>query len=105
MAWEDGKALTLEAAVSLALEGATPGPTANDAPGLAKHSYKPGSNLTRRELEVLRLVAVGLTNADIAQHLSLSVLTVQTHLHSIFSKIDIKSRAAAVRYVFEHNLG
>ena len=38
-------------------------------------------------------------------HLTLSVLTVQTHLHSIFSKINVKTRAAAVRFVFEHNLG
>jgi DNA-binding CsgD family transcriptional regulator len=60
--------------------------------------------LTPREIEVLRLVAVGLTNPEIAEHLSLSIHTVQSHLRSVFSKINVKTRTAAVHYVFEHNL-
>ncbi len=52
----------------------------------------------------MRLVSVGLTNPEIAQHLTLSIFTVQTHLRTIFSKINVKTRVAAVRYLFEHNI-
>jgi DNA-binding NarL/FixJ family response regulator len=54
---------------------------------------------------VLRLVSVRLTNPAIAEHLSLSIYTVQTHLRSIFSTINVSTRSAAVRYAFEHSLG
>jgi predicted ATPase/DNA-binding NarL/FixJ family response regulator len=53
-------------------------------------------DLTRREIEVLGLVARGLTNAGIAETLSLSKYTVSTHLHSINSKLGVSSRTAAV---------
>lgn len=52
--------------------------------------------LTEREKEVLRLLAQGLTNKDIAQTMVLSVRTVETHLRSIFAKIDVHSRTEAV---------
>ncbi len=52
--------------------------------------------LSARELEVLRLVAEGLTNRDIAARLSLSDRTVQHHLENIFSKLGVSTRAAAV---------
>lgn len=54
-------------------------------------------DLTRREVEVLRLVAVGLSNTDIAGSLYLSEGTVKRHLSHIFDKLDVKSRTAAVR--------
>ena len=53
--------------------------------------------LTERELEVLKLVAQGLTNAEIAKRLVLSPLTVNAHLRSIFNKLDVTSRTAAAR--------
>ena len=55
------------------------------------------SGLTAREVEVLRLVGQGLSNADIADQLVLSRRTVHAHLRSIFEKLGVSSRTAAVR--------
>ena len=52
--------------------------------------------LTERELEVLKLAAKGITNREIAQELSLSARTVQAHLSTIFSKMQVSSRTEAV---------
>lgn len=62
------------------------------------------AGLTAREVEVLRLVAAGLTNSDVAARLYLSVKTVSRHLSNIFHKIDVSSRAAATAFAFEHGL-
>ena len=60
--------------------------------------------LTGRELQVLRLVAAGMTNRAIAGELFLSERTVARHLSNIFSKLDVSSRAAATAYAFQHGL-
>jgi DNA-binding NarL/FixJ family response regulator len=60
--------------------------------------------LTARELEVLRLVAAGSTNREIASRLYLSEHTVARHLQNIFVKIGVSSRTAAGAYAFEHDL-
>jgi len=60
--------------------------------------------LTGREVEVLRLVAAGRTNAQIAGTLFLSEKTVARHLSNIFGKIDVSSRTAAAAYAIEHEL-
>lgn len=60
--------------------------------------------LTARELEVLQLVAEGLTDADVAARLEISRRTVSNHLRSIFLKINVSSRTAATRYAAEHEL-
>jgi DNA-binding NarL/FixJ family response regulator len=60
--------------------------------------------LTEREIEVLRYVAQGLTDAQVAEHLIISPRTVHSHLNSIYSKLGISSRSAATRYAIEHNL-
>jgi ATP/maltotriose-dependent transcriptional regulator MalT len=62
------------------------------------------SNLTPRELEVLRLVASGLTDAQVAEKLVVSVRTVDAHLQSIYSKLDVQSRTAAVTEARARNL-
>jgi DNA-binding NarL/FixJ family response regulator len=53
---------------------------------------------------VLRLVAQGMTSAQIAEQLTVSVLTVNTHVRSIYSKLGVTSRSAATRYAMEHHL-
>ncbi len=59
--------------------------------------------LTDREVEVLRLVAQGLTNAQVAEQLLISPRTVDAHLRSIYSKLNIPSRHAALHYAHEHH--
>jgi DNA-binding CsgD family transcriptional regulator len=62
------------------------------------------SNLTEREVEVLRLVAQGLTNAQVAERLVISSRTVNAHLNAIYRKLDVPSRAAATRFAVERGL-
>ncbi|HVS82142.1 MAG TPA: response regulator transcription factor [Pyrinomonadaceae bacterium] len=57
-----------------------------------------GNNLSERESEVLRLVAWGYTNKEVAAYLSLSVKTIETHKGNFMGKLDLKSRAEVVRY-------
>jgi DNA-binding NarL/FixJ family response regulator len=61
-------------------------------------------HLTPREIEVLRLIAAGLSNGEIAAALVVSGATVKTHVNRIFAKIGARDRAQAVRYAFEHGL-
>lgn len=60
--------------------------------------------LSAREVEVLRLVASGKSNQQIAQDLVLSERTVARHISNIFTKLDVASRTAAAAFAFEHNL-
>ena len=60
--------------------------------------------LSNRELEVLRLVAAGKTNREIAASLVISEHTVARHLQNIFAKLGLSSRAAATAFAFEHDL-
>ena len=60
--------------------------------------------LTAREVEVLRLVAEGLTDAQAADRLSLSPRTVGQHLRSVYNKLGVENRAAATRLAVERGL-
>jgi DNA-binding NarL/FixJ family response regulator len=71
---------------------------------LVPHEPARLSDLTERECEVLRLVARGLTNREIAGALVLSEHTVGRHLQNIFAKLNVSSRAAATAYAYEHHL-
>jgi predicted ATPase/DNA-binding CsgD family transcriptional regulator len=62
------------------------------------------NQLTKRELEILRLVAQGMSDAQVAERLVLSPRTVNAHLTSVYRKIDVNSRAAATRFAIEHGL-
>jgi PAS domain S-box-containing protein len=67
-------------------------------------SERTSQRLTDREHEVLGLLARGHSTDDIAQSLSISVATVRNHIQSILQKLQVRSRAAAVAYAFDHGL-
>ena len=90
-----GAVLTLARADALAARlPAAPAPPATALP----------AGLTAREAEVLRLVAAGLANAEIADQLSLSPRTVNAHLTTIYGKLGVTSRGAAIRFALDHDL-
>jgi DNA-binding NarL/FixJ family response regulator len=64
----------------------------------------PGHGLSARELEVLRLVASGQSNREIASALVISEHTVARHVQNIYTKLGLSSRAAATAFAFEHEL-
>jgi DNA-binding NarL/FixJ family response regulator len=61
-------------------------------------------SLTPREAEVLKLIAAGLSNAEIAETLVVTSATVKTHVNRIFYKVGARDRAQAVRYAYEHGI-
>jgi len=61
-------------------------------------------DLTARELEVLRLIAAGRSNADIAKELFVSAATVKTHINHLFAKTGVRDRSQAVRYAYQNGL-
>ena len=93
---------------AVAAEGLATLPTKISTKPLAPTSTRPLSlfpdQLTAREVEVLRLVAQGLSDIQIAERLVISPRTVNNHLTSIYSKIQVSSRSAATRYAMEHHL-
>jgi len=80
-----------------ALTGAAPAPVAEvDAAGALLARFP---SLTRREAEVLALIGDGLSNAEIARSLFVSVATVKTHINAIFAKLAVRDRAQAIALV------
>ncbi len=61
-------------------------------------------DLTPREAETLKLIAAGLSNAEIAKALVVSDATVKTHINRVFRKTGVRDRAQAVRYAYEHGI-
>ncbi len=88
----------------VAARGAVIVPVQSQATGSVKSSPTYPDGLTAREVEVLCLVAQGLTDAQIAEQLIISPRTVNTHLTAIYGKIQVSSRTAATRYAIEHHL-
>ena len=64
----------------------------------------PDEILSKEEIEILRLVALGLSNHEIAQRLSREPNTVRAYLYTIYSKINVSSRTAAAHYAAKHGL-
>jgi DNA-binding NarL/FixJ family response regulator len=82
--------------------GAAAPATGDPPPGAAPDELPDG--LTRREAEVLALIAAGLTNTEIAGRLVVSAATVKSHVNHIFAKAGVRDRAQAVVYAYEHGL-
>ena len=105
-AWIQGRAMTPEQALSAQGRSVLASPL--NAPAGADRPQIPSpaspDDLTEREVEVLRLVAGGLSNAQVAETLVISPRTVNAHLRSIYSKLNITSRHAATLYALEHQL-
>lgn len=92
-AWDHGRQFDLTQTIADALV-ATPSPARLDT----------GSPLTAREVEVLRLLATGRTDAEIAAALSISRRTVAAHVQHIYDKLDVSSRAEAAVWAARHSL-
>ena len=107
-AWDEGYSMNVEQLLEAPdLEGIqdtalAESHTTSIANAPSESSYD--QHLTLREREVLRLVAKGWTDAQIAQELVISRRTVNAHLTSIYRKIDVSSRSAATRYAIDRNL-
>lgn len=113
--WVEGRAMSPEQALNASdadplyiPESATAPSIAVPAPTTAPHpvavhaTYPAG--LTEREVEVLRSVSFGLTSNQVAEKLFISPLTVNVHLRSIYSKLGVNSRTAAVRFAVDNKL-
>jgi DNA-binding CsgD family transcriptional regulator len=105
-AWAQGRAMTLEQvlAAQAAVTMPTTAPAGPYAVLQARKAPTSPSGLTAREVEVLRLVAQGLKNEQVAKELVISPRTVDTHLTAIYGKLGVSSRSAATRYALEHHL-
>jgi DNA-binding NarL/FixJ family response regulator len=99
-AWREGRHMALEEALEYALEQST----APESVTVAEAPTAYPAGLSTREVEVLRLVAAGWTNAQIAEELFISSRTVNAHLGSIYGKLGFSSRSAATRFAVEHSL-
>ncbi len=98
VAWAEGHSMTWEQALAVR------GPVMISPTAPAKSPPPAPSGLTGREVEVLRLLAKGLTDAQIAEQLVISPRTVNTHLRAIYGKIQVSSRSAATRYALDQHL-
>jgi len=98
-AWAKGRQMSPEEAVEYALKQAT---TPQEEEQASSTSYP--ADLSAREVEVLRLVAKGMSNSEVARELFISSRTVSWHLNSVYRKLGLSSRAEATRFALEHSL-
>lgn len=100
--WAEGRTMTPEQ--TLAAQRRAPMPAEHTTAPPVKAAIPYPAGLSAREVEILRLVAQGLTDAQVAYQLVLSRYTVSTHLHSIYTKLGVNSRTAATRFAVERHL-
>src|SRR5262249_47210211 len=106
-AWAFGQAMSFEEAIVAAQERQINVGQRSDVAEPIRASADPAfypAGLSEREVEVLRLVAQGLTDAQVAERLIISPRTVQGHLRSIYGKLDVTTRTAATRFSIEHSM-
>jgi predicted ATPase/DNA-binding CsgD family transcriptional regulator len=104
-AWAEGRLMPPEQALAAQEQAMTP--SVLPARAAAVPPPQPPSapfGLTAREVEVLRLLTQGLSDAQIAEHLVISPRTVNHHTTSLYSKLGVSSRAAATRFAHEHHV-
>ncbi len=99
-AWAQGRALTPEQVLATQGEAKMPEPVSVAKPPVSSYP----NDLTPREVEVLRLVAAGSSNQEIADTLVISERTVNSHLVHIFNKLGVNSRAAAAAFAIREKL-
>jgi DNA-binding CsgD family transcriptional regulator len=105
--WDEGGSMTPAQALAtrpaegeLSVQVSSPSPPAASSNHPARHP----EGLTPREVEVLRLLAQGMTSQQIAERLILSLHTVNAHVRSIYTKLELNSRSALTRYAIEQHL-
>lgn len=106
-AFAQGCSLTLDQAITFAQEQPRPPEQGKPAPQAVAAATAPAAypaGLTVREVEILRLVAQGLMDAQVADRLVISRRTVNGHLRSIYNKLDVSTRTAAVHFAVTHRL-
>jgi predicted ATPase/DNA-binding NarL/FixJ family response regulator len=91
-AWDEGRQMPIGATIDLV------------QPARRRAGADTPEGLTAREVEVLALVADGLTDAQVAERLVVSIRTVHAHLRSIYRKLDVRTRSAATRYAVDRGL-
>jgi predicted ATPase/DNA-binding CsgD family transcriptional regulator/Tfp pilus assembly protein PilF len=107
LSWDEGRSLSAESAMAIGIETLQ---TVSEAAanGTSKKAKKRSKQyprgLTQREVEVLRLVTEGLTDAQVAERLYLSTNTVHAHLRSIYDKLAVSTRSSAARFAVENSL-
>jgi predicted ATPase/DNA-binding CsgD family transcriptional regulator len=105
--WDEGRSMTPEQALAARpAEGESSVLVSSPAPTKVspRHPVRQPEGLTPREVEVLRLLAQGMTSQQIAERLILSLHTVNAHVRSIYNKLELNSRSALTRYAIEQHL-
>jgi predicted ATPase/DNA-binding CsgD family transcriptional regulator len=102
-AWARGRTMTPEQALAVKDKGYLP-QLLEVHPPQKPTTHPSPERLTTREMDVLRLLAQGLTSVQMAEQLVISLVTINTHVRSIYRKLGVSSRSAATRYAMDHHL-
>jgi predicted ATPase/DNA-binding CsgD family transcriptional regulator len=108
--WKEGLSMTPQQALGTPERAASSEPVPSVPKSLSIGKLLPAqrlaypAGLTAREMEVLRLLAQGMTSQQIAERLILSLHTVNAHVRSIYTKLELNSRSALTRYAIEQHL-